>query len=126
MLPDVTIGVIPAPVNTPNQFSERHRKMYESLSRIQRHLDRREMNSLSEKPGFASHWRMLAEYFRFTPGEVDHIMRDDEDSGERCYNFLNKWFQKEYPNSTVSRLIQGVYEAGNTTMLEVASSVIQP
>ncbi len=120
------IGAATAPVNShQSQFSEGHRRMYETLVRIQRPLDKREISDLSERPGFASHWGLLANYFQFTPAEVERIMDAVRDDEERCFCFLSQWIQKEYPNATVCRLIQGVYSTGSTVMLEVASSVIR-
>ena len=108
-----------------NEFSEVHRRMYESLRRIQRPLSAQEKSMLSEKPGFASHWRSLANYFRFTPAEIERVVTDsDQDDTERCFTFLSKWITKEGANATVSGLTQGIYSIRNTTMLEIASSVI--
>ena len=82
------------------------------------------MNTLSEKRGFAPYWRMLADNFKFTPAEIERIWNADRDDTERCLLFLHKWSQKEGSTATVSRLIQGVYSTGNTTMLEIAHSVL--
>lgn len=118
------IGDVAGPVSTPNQFSDVHKRIYETLIRVQRRLSDEEIRRLAEKPGFAYYWRMLAEYFQFEPGEINHIELDDKDVSERCFRFLQKWVQRDYQH-TVSRLIEGVYATRNTTMLEIANSVIQ-
>lgn len=98
--------------------------MYDSLVCIKRPLTPQAATSLSEKPGFAVHWRMLAESLGFTLAEIERLRDADHDDIERCVQLLFKWQQKEHVNATVSKLIEGVCNIQNLAMLEIAYSVI--
>ena len=91
---------------------------------MKRALSDHEELVLSEKPGFALHWRALAESLGFTAAEIERIIYDNLGDAERCFQLLHKWKQREHPRATVSKLVEAIYSIKNAVMLDIANDVL--
>ena len=102
-------------------WGPRHDQMYITLIEFTRPLTGEEERWLSEKPGFAIHWKALASELGFGAAEIERIRDIDHYDAERCIQLFFRW-QQRAPNATVSRLVQGIYKLKNTIMLELVHS----
>ena len=99
--------------------------MYDSLRELRRPLTRDDIIHLSEKPGFAAYWKLLANHLGFTLPQIERICADNGDDSERCYKLLGDWNGREYNEQTVPALAEAVYcLCQNATMLEIMHVVL--
>lgn len=109
----------------PLMASEDHRKMYTSLRDCSRLLTRMNASVLSEKMGFAKHWKRLTRPFFLSDTKVARIEADEREDSERCYKVILLWVEEQGNAATVAKLAEAVWtHCQDATMLGITHNVL--
>lgn len=99
--------------------------MYDVLSAEKRPLKNTEILTLSQKPGFSTHWERLASSLHIPPAEMERIRVDYRDNNERCFKMFSWWKSAvEEHRALVCVIAEGIYRFQNPIMLEIFYNVV--
>ena len=110
--------------SNPLEASEPHQRMYISLRDYPGPLTIANALGLSEKTGFAQHWKRLTHPLGLSAAKVECIEADEPELSERCFKVLLHLVENQEKVATVAKLAEVVWmQCQDPAMLEILHSV---